>query len=997
MMAQARIGTLRVIFRSTIAFLMLIATLTDGRQAGAVEPSVLLRYGEHSGFGRIVFDIEASEKVVVQQNENVVKVFLPSGIKIPVGRPPHNIIKVVEGPDALLIEILPGAHFRKSIVNTHLVIDVLDPPLSGTKPAAALPVSASLKLPADVALKARTTPDQFTKAAPSVLSPPPNAALSGQGNGSNPGADTSKSPDRQLEKATPSYVNPTMPPSLIPSLQSQPIEHLKLPMTSSSLAAVADSVPEFGPGHMLSLPFGPNAGAAAFRRGDEVFVVFDERKPIDLQALKADAIFGNASVQLLPAATVLKINLPAPAELRLARTPRAWVVTAIGGNAVANALKSITPEQSDGRMTLKADQPGLIVSVPDPVTGGVLQIGTQRSAGQGVAVTRRTPDFVLNPTWQGVVVGGLADGVSLQAIVLGFSIGADGVGTTLSASQPDQAALKMADASQMSRIFDFPNLRTDSLLRRMQGAVAAAAAVPAAARGAARQEVAEAMMALGMAAEAQSVLELATATDARIEQAPVRKALAAAAGLLSGRGSDADGLDDHKLDGSDEIAIWRALKTAFQMPENAAAAEVLANAAPLLLSYPQDLLQRLLPRAVETMVLGGQGSAARKIMDARAGDTSLDLARAYLQQRNGDDPSSAIAMFQKLTASPNRLVRVRAARAAAELQLATGQSDAGRTAQVLAKLLYAWRGDEQEIDLRLRVAQLYAKANEWRSSLQLLRETAQLWPERGEQLRARLVTTFAASISPSSQAGLKPFDLVTMAEENADLMPDGEPGLRLAEHVTQALAELELPGREIPYLEKMITTTPKGAAQAAFGGRLSQVRLEQGDIAGALEVLKSTVPEAMPPELLESRTLVFASSVARLGDMASAVNALTQLDTPAGDLLLADLAEKSQRWPDAVAAMRRIVARDVPSDGALREDQAMKLLRFASAASEANDSETISKLRDRELSNLPVGRTADLIQLILTRPIGGVAELPRASREIVAARAVATAAPKVVP
>jgi hypothetical protein len=254
-----------------------------------------------------------------------------------------------------------------------------------------------------------------------------------------------------------------------------------------------------------------------------------------------------------------------------------------------------------------------------------------------------------------------------------------------------------------------------------------------------------------------------------------------------------------------------------------------------------------------------------------------------------------------------------------------------------------------------------------------------------------MVSTFAESISPTSRSTVKPFDLVTMAEENADLMPDGEIGLRLAENIADALADLDLPGRTLPYLEKMIALSPKGVARAAFGSRLAQIRLEQGDIPGALEALKSTVADAMPPDLLEMRTLTFASSVARLGDMESATNALTQLDTLAGDMRLADLAEQAQRWPDAVAALGRILQRSTPKGARLRDDQAAILLRLASAAAEAGDNAVLTELRDRDVSTLSPGSTTDLIQLILARPIAGVSELPRASREMMAARAVASA------
>ena len=130
----------------------------------------------------------------------------------------------------------------------------------------------------------------------------------------------------------------------------------------------------------LQLPFGPGTGAAAFRRGDEVVVVFDERRPVDLADLRgnpaAAAAFADARVQLLEAATVLRLTLPAGQGLRLSRDDDGWTLTRVA------APPPLLPIQGDvvaGAMRLTAAAPGAVVSVPDPLTGGALLVGTQRS------------------------------------------------------------------------------------------------------------------------------------------------------------------------------------------------------------------------------------------------------------------------------------------------------------------------------------------------------------------------------------------------------------------------------------------------------------------------------------------------------------------------------------------------------------------------------------------------------------------------------------------
>ncbi len=990
---------------------VLLTTLAGAAAAVAAEATISVRYGNHPGFGRVVFDAEDGGAIAVEQSDASVTVHLKLRARLPAGGAPRNIRSVSQSGDDVAIELAPGAKLRRLIVNNHLVVDALDAPVAAmtlaplsTDPAPRMPASTKVKNVTDLSVKSANSPrsnsappvsDKGGTEKPMTARPPePMAAKSGE---------TEAIPRASVLVAKREDAANNVPPELTAGpvstdasrapIAPPPVQDLAGTATRSTLAAEADAVPEAGPGHMVLLPFAATVGAAAFRRGADVIIVFDENKPLDLKPLKDDAVFGRASVQLLPSATILTLPLPFPAELRLERRKTAWAITAIGGDAMAPALKSLQPEQQENRILLKAEQSGLVLSIPDPSTGGVLQVGTQKVAGQGVAVARHTPDFGLLSTWQGVVVEALSDGVSLRPSPTGFIIGVDAAGGQLSALQSDRASAAAQASSQMTRIFDLPNLATEALLRRMQGAVNSSATLPLASRGLARRGVAETMLALGMGAEAQSVLALASTGDARADQTPVALALSAAASLISGRTAEADGIDDHQLDGSDEIAFWRALKTAMRVPDSAAAAGVFANTVPLLLSYPAELQHRLTPIVAETLAQGGNVAEAQRIIDANPTEPALALARAFLQQAQGGDPTRAIDMFQTLSNSSDRLVRIRAARACAELRLTSGKNDVASTAEALAKLLFAWRGDEREIDLRTRIAQLQSQARQWRPALQLLRETEQLWPERSAPLRARMIDTFTASLTSTAQAQIRPFDLVAMVEENIDLMPEGEPGMHLAERVIDALAELDLPGRAGPYLEKITQAAPPGVGRASFGGRLAQLRLQQGDNTGALETLKATASDTLPPALLESRTMTFASSAAHLDDLPSAANALRQLDTPAGDRLLADLAEGARNWPEAITAIRRLVSRDVPSGGPITIAQSEVLLRFASAASVSGDTAALAELRGRDLSALPAGRALEQLRIILARPVTSVSDLPRAAREMAMARTVPPAIP----
>jgi hypothetical protein len=498
------------------------------------------------------------------------------------------------------------------------------------------------------------------------------------------------------------------------------------------------------------------------------------------------------------------------------------------------------------------------------------------------------------------------------------------------------------------------------------------------------------MVALALGAEAAAVVDIGLSTDVRTDHPAIFDGLSGVAALLAGRLSEAGGLANPRLDGSDEISFWRSVRRAMISPGEAGSAQVFANTLPLLLSYPDPLRQRLLPLVTETLIAAGLDGPARVLLEAHAEARSLDLGRAMLARKDLQHQGVAAAQFAALANGSDRLVRFRAARIAAEMKLESGEASAADTAKTLEKLLYAWRGDQREVDLWFRVAELKAEAGQWRPALQLLREAEQLWPDRKAMIRSRLMDTFSNGIS-SVQPGLKPFDLVAMSEENPDLMPTGEAGQRVAERVLSGLLDLDLPDRAAPFLEKMVASAPTGVARASFGAQLAELRLEQLNSSGALAALTSSTTDTLPAALLERRTLIFASAVARAGDIASAKNALLQLDTDNADLRLADLAESAKSWADVVMGLSRHMSRMPQRGTKLDESDVQALIRLASAANEAGDKAVITQLRERDPATFPRGKNSDLLQLLIARPVAELGDLPRAQADINLARSAQSA------
>jgi len=964
---------------SLVAALVLAALLAPAMAQSGPAATAGVRSGDHAGFGRVVLDLGPGMRPSVTSRDQTVTVRVegPDGPVVPAAdaRPPRNVQTLAVRDGRLELTLAPGARLRSYRMGQRLVLDIADPDTAAPKPPPP-PATAAIAAPGAAPVVPTRAPTRGRAA------PDPTRGRSADA-GHRAREDTPA-----LTPAPTPVPTPAPTPAMAP-VPLEPVEVARLPPLglSATVAPGEDRAPGVVPAAAtaVTLPFGPAVGAAALRRGDVALVVFDERRPIDLSALRADEVFATASIALLPGATVLRLPLPSGAQIRLSRAEAGWTVRVLPADPHPAALRPIRAEAQEGRLRLQAAAPGQVVAVPDPLSGSTLLVGTQKAEGQGVAVDRRSPEFALLSTWQGVALLPLTDALALRPAADGFLLAAD-AGRALSLSATASQTQAMTEAATASRRFDLPALPTEALHRRLQSARLAAASAPPQARTARRREVAEAMLALGLGAEMQAVLAAAIAEDARAAEDPDIAALAAIAAVLAGRAEQSDGIDDARLDGTDEIAFWRAARAAQMQPGAPRPAAIFGSAMPLLLSYPTALRDRLLPQVLETMAMGGEAAGARAVLERLPEQPALDLARAMVAERGGD-AAAALVLYDRIALGTDRRARAVAARQAVEMRLAAGALTPAKAADALERLVYAWRGDGVEIATRLRVAELRAQSGAWRTALALLREMRGLFPEQDELARRALADTFTRSLSAGAQENLSPLDLVALAEENADLLPTGPAGHELALRLADRLMALDLPSRALPALEQLIDQAPPGIARATLGASLAALRLEQGGPAGALDALSASMVEgALPPELLERRTLVFARAAADTGDLATAIATLAELGTPPALVLRATLLERARDWPAASAALSALVRATLPATGPLDAEQSRLVLRLAAATAQAGDERALAGLRATLAPRLAQEQLRDLANLLAAAPVQGVADLPRAALEMRLAR-----------
>jgi len=721
----------------------------------------------------------------------------------------------------------------------------------------------------------------------------------------------------------------------------------------------------------ILLPFEAGVGAAAFHRADAGMVVFDQRAPLDPALFSGSPAFAGASVQLGQAVTVLAVPLLPNQALALSREPQGWRVALTDDTSPPAAVST---EIRPAGLLLKLDHPGSVATIMDPSTGLALLVGTVNpAAGAGLAMTpaRRGAGYALLPTWLGVAVEPLSDLVELHAATEGFVLTSPGIPMVAEAPTPA--------ATSFTQRFDLPNLSVPVLLQRLKAQVAAASAAPPRARTADRMAAARSLLSLGLATEAQAVLALIATEDPAAAADPNVTGLLAISALLAGRSPEAGGLDDPRLDGTDDITLWRGLRGAMY-DTDPEAGRGLARLLPLASAYPAALRDRLRPLIIEAAVASGQAASVAPAL-ANARDATLDFARALQLERDGDAPAALLA-FDALAAGRDQLTQVRAGVRAAELRLRGGALTPAQAADALERYAAIWRGDARESRIRLRVAELRTAAGAFRPALDMLRDTERLFPEQQAVVRAAMATVFQAMLSQPQ--AVPPLELVTLASDYAALLPDSAGG-GIAAMLADKLLALDLPGRAGPLLATLMANTPAGLARAGIGARLAQARLETGAFPAVEAALDASDAPKLPAALVEQRTLVRARARAAQGDLPSAVAGLLALGTAAADDLRATLLSQAADWNGSLAALSDLALKVVPADGPLSDAMQDIVLRQATSAVQANDKTLLAELWRRHGARL-AGARADLFHLLAVEPLRSPSDLPRTAAELALAR-----------
>ncbi len=736
----------------------------------------------------------------------------------------------------------------------------------------------------------------------------------------------------------------------------------------------------------LRFPWKAPLGAAVFRRGDAIWIVFDARAKLDLsQAPKT-----LTSVQAVQGADFSAVRIASPATTPYGAVGEGptWTVTIGPGPQVRSGLVKVSRDEGSASAALSAVMAGAtkVAWVDDPAVGDRIAVVTALAPSKGLPSRREYVELALLPSVQGLAVEPYASDLTITADGDLVSL-ARPSGLALSPVQ-GAAAIAASGAPQplsMPALIDFDNWgRTGSggFLARydaLQDAAADEVGHGKDAGVAARMGLARFLVGSEMSFEAIGVLDLTAKSQPTLLSDAAFRGLRGAAKVMAGRFKEAE--TDFAAPGLAEdpsAYLWRGYISAKQGQW--------ADARKSFIAGQQAL--NLFPNKWRARFARADALAALNLNDLTAAqeaiDTSLEtavppaeqletrLVQAALLQAQGH-VGRALAVYQAVATAPQDSLSAPAMLHATQIKLEHNQITPLQAAAVYDGLRYRWRGDATELETIRALGQLYLNLGRYREALEALRSAGQRLPDLPEavQLQADLAAAFRSLFLDGQADGLEPIQALALFFDFKELTPIGADGDLMVRKLARRLVDVDLLDQAADLLKYQVDNRLDGVPKADVATDLAMIQLMARKPEAALDAINSSRTTILPPALAAERRVLEARAWLGLGQYDHASEIVDRDAFPDAMDVKAEIAWKQHQWPVAGAMFEKGLGDRWKVSGALTGDEESKLLRAGVAFSLAKDDASLTRLHTHFQSFVAGARSPDALRVALAGVNGG--------------------------
>jgi tetratricopeptide (TPR) repeat protein len=718
----------------------------------------------------------------------------------------------------------------------------------------------------------------------------------------------------------------------------------------------------------LTFDWAAPAGAAVFRRGEAVWVVFDAPARLDISKLPA-ATARYTKIQVFKGAdySALRIITPTGQPYAAEGQGGQWSVSLGAGlDATPDAIR-VARDESVSPATLTAVLAGVIhaVWVNDPAVGDRLLVAPALAPSKGLPSRREYVEMALLPSAQGLAAETYASDlmVSVDGDLLRIGRPKGLVLSPLSASSPPlEVAAGAPQPMAMPALIDlenWPKTGSGGFLARYN---ALQGAIPAASEGedkngdvGARMALARFLVGSGMSYEAIGVLNAAARKHQTLLGDAEFRGLRGVARVMANRFAEADAdFSSPVLADDPSSAQWRGYISA-QTGDWADARQKFAGGGRALDLFPTLWRARFQHAQAEAALGTGDLVGAARLIDAALKqpkipvEDQLDirLTQARMFEIKGEK-SRALRMFQAIAKAPIDRIAAPALLHATQLRLAKGQIDAAAAADQLNQLRFRWRGDGVELETIRGLGKLYVDQGRYREALEVLRSAGNQ-SDRPEAIALRndLNSAFRALFLDGLADGMQPIQAVGLFYDFQELTPLGADGDQMVRNLVRRLVDVDLLDDAAKLLKYQVDNRLDGVPKAQVATDLAWIYLMNKQPENALQAINDTRTTILPAALNAERRMATARAYMGLGRFDAALDLVEADNSKDSQEIRADIAWKQRTWPQAGALYEKALGDRWKGQGALSPGDEARLLRSSVAYSLADDDASLGRLRQR--------------------------------------------------
>ena len=681
--------------------------------------------------------------------------------------------------------------------------------------------------------------------------------------------------------------------------------------------------------------------AAAFRRGEALWMLFEATGGIDLSGVdRVGRVYRNIEVVRGDGIVGLRVAAEPDVMIAASGSGAEWRFTlapSITPGAPVDVRRD-TDSAGRGRLMAEFGGSGVVRWIADPEIGDRIGVALVDGPVRGVATRRATLEAAVLPAAQGAVIEARADGV--QARFDGNRLIVTRGDGLIASPDPDAAvesafniALVEAQMEQAAPSDQHRNARQgravrdqlDELLRR-----AADEGIEQGAPVTARMALARFYLEHDLAAETLGALRMAAVNHGElVELDPEYRLMRAAANVMMGRVSEANAdLNSSALSNDPTAALWRGYAAALNEDWPEARRELEKGASALEGMSPRWRAQFQLALASAALELNDFGAADRTAAAAivqtssRAVRLKARLIQAEVRAARGDTEQALEAM-DELASQPDEEVAVRATLNAIRLRRQSGALNARQAIEQLEALRYRWRGDGLELRIIGDLGDTYAELGQWREAFTTMQvaETRLGEDPAGRKLRQDMTTLFERLFLDGEADELEPIQALGLFYEFSELTPPGPNGDRIVRLLAGRLVKVDLLEQAAQLLQHQVNERLTGAARAQVAADLATIYLLDGKYENALLALNSTRQANIPDALVRERRILQARALIGVGRLDHAVELVERDNSEEAHRVRAEAAWRARDWPRAATELQGLLAardRALPLDADAR-------------------------------------------------------------------------------